>query len=43
VTLTNTLPVPQTFRLWMSMSNTNAATEGWSWVNVPTDYTVRVQ
>jgi len=43
VTLTNTLPVPQTFRLWMSMSNTNAATEGWSWVNVPTDYTVRMQ
>ena len=41
--LTNTLPVPQSFRLWVSMTNAVAPTEGWTRVNLPTDYTVRVQ
>lgn len=41
--LTNTLPVPQTLRLWVNMTNATAATEGWTRVNLPTDYTVRVQ
>lgn len=43
VTLTNTLPVPASWRLWVTMTNATAATEGWTRVNLPTDYTVRVQ
>ena len=43
ITVTNTLPIPQSFRLWVSMTNATAATEGWTRVNLPTDYTVRVQ